>query len=82
MGLTHGVMVTLRFLVPSFKVRVLVGQQQKNILRWFTETYKIYKFPVIISVIVFYQPVFKKGIKSACIIQADFFVPLHVFKDT
>ncbi len=25
--LSHGVMVTLRFLVPSFKVRVLVGQQ-------------------------------------------------------
>ena len=26
--LAHGVMVTLRFLVPSFKVRVLVGQQK------------------------------------------------------
>ena len=25
--LAHGVMVTLRFLVPSFKVRVLVGQR-------------------------------------------------------
>ena len=28
MELAHGVMVTLRFLVPSFKVRVLVGQQK------------------------------------------------------
>jgi hypothetical protein len=28
--LAHGVMVTLRFLVPSFKVRVLVGQQKKT----------------------------------------------------
>lgn len=27
--LSHGVMVTLRFLVPSFKVRILVGQLKK-----------------------------------------------------
>ena|GEM_PF-5580966 len=26
--MAHGVMVTLRFLVPSFKVRVLVGQHE------------------------------------------------------
>ena len=28
--MSHGVMVTLRFLVPSFKVRILVGQQKSS----------------------------------------------------
>ena len=32
--MTHGVMVTLRFLVPSFKVRILVSQLNKQMARW------------------------------------------------
>ena len=30
--MVHGVMVTLRFLVPSFKVRVLVDQQKSSLI--------------------------------------------------
>ena len=33
--LAHGVMVTLRFLVPSFKVRILVGQLREQCKSWY-----------------------------------------------
>ncbi len=32
MRLTHGVMVTLLILVQSFKVRILMGQQDRNFI--------------------------------------------------
>ncbi len=53
--MTHGVMVALRFLVSSVKVRVLVGQQFVNAI-----TYKIGSCIFILKNVALFVALYKK----------------------